>query len=225
MAADGKVVAPLAEGHAEHLFGLLFGRNVVRVNLDDVVTAFLLFLQKSQCFRRIAGGNDAVGDLAPDDGGGDGVTDIAEGDPVAETAHAVCASGAGVGARDGAVVQTRNVVHEAGALQFFRQGRAETCRSGAHVFEAGRSRLIQRLFQFLDQLPAVQSIQEVDVAGAPVQDRKGQFAATLHGESGRLLIGIAPVFQFKFSHARSPYSCLLIISCWTAPVSRFSSQP
>ena len=57
--------------------------------------------------------------------------------------------------------------------------------------------------QLLHQLPGIQCVQEVDVAGAAVENGDGQVAAVVHVDLGRLLIGVAAVFQFKFFHGEN----------------------
>ena len=55
-----------------------------------------------------------------------------------------------------------------------------------------------RCLQLFDQLPSVQGVQQVDVAGTAVQDCDGQSAAVFHVNTGRLLIGVTAIFQGKF---------------------------
>ena len=55
----------------------------------------------------------------------------------------------------------------------------------------GKSR---SFLQLLDQLPAVESIQEVDISGLAVQDGNRQVTAVFHEDSGRLLVRVTSVF-------------------------------
>jgi hypothetical protein len=62
------------------------------------------------------------------------------------------------------------------------------------MLEAGGSRQTGSSLQLFYQLPCVQGIQEIDVTGTSVQYFNREFAF-LHENSGRLLIGIAPVLK------------------------------
>ena len=68
-------------------------------------------------------------------------------------------------------------------------------------------------FEFLDQLPGIQSVHKVDIAGTTIENGKGQITAVMHVKLGRLLVGIAAILQFKFFHFSSPYACLFRIRC------------
>ena len=50
------------------------------------------------------------------------------------------------------------------------------------------------LFQLLDQLPAVEGVQEIDVARFAVEHLDRQLASVLHKDAGRLLIRVAAIF-------------------------------
>ena len=55
-----------------------------------------------------------------------------------------------------------------------------------------------------DQLPAVERVQKIDIAGAAAEYLDGQLAAVLHKNAGRLLIGIAAVLELDFiGHGRT----------------------
>ena len=51
------------------------------------------------------------------------------------------------------------------------------------------------LFQLLDQLPAIEGIQKIDIAGFSVQNLNGKLPVVLHENFGGLLVGVAAVFQ------------------------------
>ena len=59
---------------------------------------------------------------------------------------------------------------------------------GGHCHHAGG------FFQFLHQLPGVQGVQEIDVAGTAVENGDGQIRAIGHVNAGRLLVGVTAVF-------------------------------
>ena len=56
------------------------------------------------------------------------------------------------------------------------------------------------LLQLTHQLPAVEGIHKIDVTRTAIQHGDRQFAAIRHIKAGRLLIGIAAIFQFQFFH-------------------------
>ena len=166
------LVAPLLEGDAEHLFVFHGGRHVVRVNLDDVVGAFALFAQDLERFFRVVRRYDPVAHLSLDEGGGGGVARVAQGDEVAIARHAVGPACACVGAGQGGE-RNLHVVHEIDFPQRVAQGQADGGPGGGDVLEGSGGGQACGLFQFLDQLPAVEGVQEVDVSGASVQHFNG----------------------------------------------------
>ena len=197
---DFKVVAALFEGDAEHLLALLHFGHVVGIDLNDVVVALALLLQDLQGFGLIAGGDDAVGHFPLDHLGGGHVAHVAQGNPVAEGAHTVCAAGTGISAGQGRIIQTLDIIHKAGLLQIGGKRNADCGGSGAHVLEAGHSGHAQGSLQFLHQLPAVEGIQEVDETGTAGQDFDRQLAAVAHVDLRGLLVGVAAILEFEFFH-------------------------
>ena len=129
-----------------------------------------------------------------------GETFVGEGDEIAEGGHAVSAAGADIGAGQGVLVQALHILHEAGLLQVQRQGLAHGGGGGRDVLEGSGTGHAGGLLQLLDQLPGVQGIHEVDVAGTAVQDGDGQLAAVMHIQGSGLLIGVAAVLQLKVLH-------------------------
>ena len=96
-----QLVTALFEGDAVDLLALYRGRDVGGVDLDDIVIAALLGLQKGQGLLGVARGDAAVGHLPLDQPGRVLVADVGQGDEVAEGGHPVSASGPGVGAGQG----------------------------------------------------------------------------------------------------------------------------
>ena len=217
LAVDFEIVAALLEGDAEDLLALLRLGHVGRVDLHDVVGAVALAFEQLQGFGRIAGGDDAVGDLALDDPRGGHVAGLGQGDPVAEGAHAVGAPCPRVGAGEGAVVEALDVVDEAGLPQLLVHRQAEGRAARADVLEGGRAGQAGRLLKLPDELPGVEGVEEVDVAGAAGEDLDGQLRAVAHIDLRGLLIGVAAVFEFKFLHG-APHRYLLISRSSKAPV-------
>ena len=77
------------------------------------------------------------------------------------------------------------------------------------------------LLQLLNELPGVQRVQKIDVAGTAVENGDGQIGTVGHVDFRGLLVGIAAVFQFKFVHVTSLlYWCLFTMRCSYSRVSR-----
>ena len=200
---DPEIVSALLEGDAEHLLALDGLGPVGEVDVHDVVVALLLGLEDLQGLGLVAGGDDAVAHLMLDDLGGGHVAHIRQSDPVAEAAHPVSAAGPGIGAGQGAQLHIRgNVVHLA---QHIVQGQAQGGAGGGDMLEGSGGADAGGLFQFPHQLDAVESVQEVDIAGLAVQHGHGQVAAVRHKDPGRLLVGVAAIFQCQFVHIPIPF--------------------
>ena len=58
-------------------------------------------------------------------------------------------------------------------------------------------------------LLGVEGVQEIDVAGAAVQNLNWQLGAVSHIDAGRLLVGVGAVFQLEFVHKFSPPPCCI----------------
>ena len=201
---DLEVVAALLEGDAENVLVLLGSGDIVRVDLHHVVVALLLGLQDLQGLVGITGGNDAVGDLVLQVPGGGGVAHIGEGRPVAIRAQAVGAPGTDVGTGDGG--ELCRLVHEVDFLIHIGEGQAHGSAGRGDVLERSGGGQASGGLELLDQLPGVQRVQKVDVAGLAVEDGDGQVAAVTHKDAGGLLVGVAAVFEFQFVHvSRSFY--------------------
>ena len=67
------------------------------------------------------------------------------------------------------------------------------------MLEGGRRGQAGRLFQLADKLPAVERVQQVDIARPAVEHADGQFAL-LHKHARGLLVRVAAVFKFHFLH-------------------------
>ncbi len=75
------------------------------------------------------------------------------------------------------------------------QGIAQGGAGGRDMFKGGRGNHAGILFELFHQLPAVEGIQKVDIAGLAVQYVNRQIAAVRHKDPGRLLVGVAAVFK------------------------------
>ena len=146
----------------------------------------------------VSGGNDAVAHLALDEQGRGLVAGVAQRTEVTIRAHAVGTAGAGIGIGQGSELEVY-VVHEVNLLQRVAEGQSHGRPGRRYVLETGGGGQSGGSLELLDQLPAVQGIEEVDVAGAAVDDRDGQFPL-LHIDAGRLLVRIASVLECVFFH-------------------------
>ena len=206
--ADFVLVPALLEGDAEHVLVLLGGGDVGRVDLNHVVAALLLGLQNLQGLRRIAGGDDAVGDLGLEVVRRRRVAHVGEGRPVAVGAQAVRPPGPDIGAGDGGELRLR--LHEVEPSVRLAEGQAHGGPGGGDMLEAGGGgNSSGGLLQLPGQLPGVQGVQKVDIAGLAVQDGEGQVPAVLHEDAGGLLVGVAAVFQFQLVHGPRSFVCVL----------------
>ena len=170
---EANLVASLLERDAEHLLALDGSRTVVGIDADDVVRSLALCTQNLECLGRVVGSDDAVAHLALDDEGRGLVAGVAQRDEVTIRRHAIGTAGTGIGTGHRRVVETRNVVDEVDVLQRVGEGQSygSTCRR--HVLERCCCRQTGGLSQFAHQLPGVQRVEEVDVAGAATQHFDG----------------------------------------------------
>ena len=211
LAVDFKIVSSLLKGDAKNLFGFLNNRNVIGVDLNDVVVALSLALENFKCFGLVAGSDNAVGYLALDEECGGNVANVREGYPVAKGAHTVGAARSCIGASQGGLVKTFDVINEASLFQLFGERNTNRRRRGADVLERGDCGESERGFQLLDKLPRVESIEEIDISRSAAQNFDGQLAAILHIDLCRLLVGVTAVFEFKFFHFAPPHTFLFTI--------------
>ena len=200
---DLVVVAALLKGDAEDVLGLLGGRHVVGVDLDDVVLAGLLGLEDLKSLVGIAGSDDAVGNLALEVAGHVGVAGVGQGHPVAVGAQAVGTAGADVGAGDGG--ELAGLVDEVHLAVGLAERRAHGSAGRGDVLEGSGSGKARGGLQLAHELPGVEGVEEVDVAGLAVENGKGQVGAVLHVNAGGLLVGVAAVLELEFVHVGSPW--------------------
>ena len=218
LTVDFKVVSALLKGDAKHLLGFLNGRNVVGIDLYDVVASLSLALEDFKRFGFISGSDNTVGNLALNKERGGNVANVGEGYPVAKGTHTVGAARSCVSASQGRLVKTFDIINEASLFQLFGKRNADCRRGGADVLERGNCRESERGFEFLNELPRVESIEEVDVTGSATQNFDGKLASILHINLCRLLIGVTTVFEFKFFHFASPHTFLFTILVSLSPL-------
>ena len=193
---DGDIVALLLEGHAEDGLRFLFCRNVGRIHLYDEVASLALRLENLQGGFGIGGRDDAVGNLALQEGSCLGVAWVGESDEIAVRRHAVSAARTDVGGRNGRQFDSFDKVC---LLQCIGQGNGDGGACRAHMLEGCRCRKAGRFLEFLHELPAVHGVEQIDVAGLSVQYLERKFAA-FHINTRGFLVRIAAVFQFEFFH-------------------------
>ena len=205
---DFEVVSALFECDTEYLFYFLYFRNVVGVDFYDIVVAVSFGFQDFQCFVCVAGSDDTVGNFSFDQSCCCFVTNIAQCDPVAEGGHSVCTSCSCISQCQRGFIQTFDIIYEASLFQVIAHRCTYCCGCGRNVFEGCCCGHAQSFFDFLYQLPAVKSIQEVDVTGSAGQDFDGQFLVTVHVDFCRFLVGVTTIFQFEFFHCKYPLSLM-----------------
>ena len=184
-------IASLLECDAEHLFAFYRFGNIVGVYLDDVVSTFAFLTQDLERLLRVVRSNHPVADFTFDEGGGGGIASVAQCDEVAVARHTVGTSCTGVCTGDGGE-RNLHVVHKVYFFQRVAQREADGSPGGRHVFERCGGRHAGGFFQFLDQLPTVEGIQEVDVPRTAVEHFNRQFAFG-HINTRGFLIRIASV--------------------------------
>ena len=176
--------------------------NVVGIHLQDAVVAFFLALEDLQGIVIIGGSDDAVGDFGLDQVCGAGIALVGQGDEITKAGHSVGAAGTGIGCCHGS--ELSGILDPVDLFLYFGEGKADGCAGGGDVLEGCGRRLAGGLFELFDELIAVEGIKQVDVAGAAVQYCDGKLASVFHVDAGRLLVGVASVFQLKFIHDKCP---------------------
>ena len=169
------LVASLFKGDAEHLLAFNGGRHIVRVDLDDIIGALALVVQYLQGLGGIVGCNDAIAHLTLDECGRGCIAGVAQCHKVAVAAHAVGATGTGIGASQGRKLDL-HIVNEIYLLQGVAQWKSYGSTGWRYMLETGCCGETRGGFEFLDKLPAVERVKEVDITGASVQDLDGKFS-------------------------------------------------
>ena len=188
---DFSFVALLLEGNTEYLLVLQQLRLVVFINFNNVVGAFAFALQNGKSFFGITGCDNTVRNLACQHFSSLHVTNIRQSNKVAVGAHTVRTAGTCI-----SICQRRKlqVVY---IINFFqgiaqRQAYCSTCR--AYVLKGCCCRQAGCFLQFFYQLPAVKSIEKIDITRTAVQYLNRQLAAIVHVNTCAALIRIAAIF-------------------------------
>ncbi len=202
---DDQLISALLESDAEDLLFLKCGGLIIRIDLEHAVIAFFLLLENLKCLRLIIGSDDSVGDFPGNQFRGAHVAGIREGDEIAEGGHSVRASCARVSTAHRG--QLAHIVYPVDLLLDIGQRKADRRACGGDVLEGSRRDLAGCFLKFAYQLPAVEGVQKVDVSGSSAEDLERKVRAVFHKNAGRLLIGVAAVFEFHFFHF-----CLVLLT-------------
>ena len=199
----GKInlIATLFEGDAKHLLALERSGAIGGIDLQDVVSTFALFAEDGEGFGGEIRGNDAVAHLALDEQGGGFIARVGEGNKVTVARHAVGTTGTGIGRGDGRKGQGE-VVAEIDAAQSVAHGQPHGSTGGRDVLKGSRCGQTGGRFELAHKLPAVESIEEVDVTGTSGEHLDGEGAAVVHVDAGRRLVGVATILQSQFVHKK-----------------------
>ena len=189
---DLEEVVTLFKCNTEHLFPLQVCRTVCRVDLDDVISTLALGFQNLQSLRLIARCNDTVRNFTLDHLCSGNIADIRQRNKITVRRHTVCASCSCICTSQRR--QLAQVVYEIDLLQRIRKRCANCCAGRRYVLEGRCCAHTGSLFQLRHQLPAVESIQQVDIARLAVQHSDRQIAAAFHIDAGRLLVRVTAVF-------------------------------
>ena len=158
LTVDFKIISPLFKGDAKYLLGLLNGRNIIGVDLNDVVIALSLALENFKCLGLVAGSDNAIRNLALNKERSGDVANVGEGYPVAKGAHTVGAARSCVGTSQGRLVKAFDVIDKASLFQLFGERNTDSRRGGADVLKRGDCGESECGFELLDKLPRVESI-------------------------------------------------------------------
>lgn len=192
LGGDFDVVSVLLEGDAVDGSGFCGSWGIVGVDLENEVLAALLLLEDLESGILVAGGNDTVGDFLGNDAGSGDVDNVAECNDITEAAHAVGASGTGIGLSESRGLNALNVIDKVDLALFSSKGKTNGSTGGRDVLETGGSGLAQSLLELLDQGPGIQRVEEVDVARRATEDLEGQLLRDAVSSS-RLLVRVGTI--------------------------------
>jgi PAS domain-containing protein len=88
-----------------------------------------------------------------------------------------------------------DIINEVNLLQCVAQRQADSCTGRRNVFETSGSRHSCSSLEFLDQLPGIEGIQEVDVARTAVDHFDRKLPSVIHIDARRFLIWITSVLK------------------------------
>ena len=184
------IIPLLLEGHTENLLVFKLGRTVGRIDFDDIVIPLLLALQKLQSRIRVPWCNDSIRHFAVDDLCGRLVAHIRQRDEIAIGAHTVDAAGTGISTGERGIIEAFDVIDKASLLKLLGKLPADRRAGRRNMLEGSCRHLAGRLLDILDELPAVERIQEIDVAGTSVQNLNRELGTILHINLRRFLVRV-----------------------------------
>ena len=128
------------------------------------------------------------------------IAHIRKGHKIAEGGHPVRAARTHISRCKRGIQKPLNLIGKVDFSERFGKRHANRRARRAHMLERSGRRKAERRFQFPHKLPAVERVQQVDIARAAVEhgDRK---LALFHEYARGLLVRVAAVFQFQFFHA------------------------
>ena len=119
------------------------------------------------------------------------VADIGQRDEITVAAHSVGAPGSCVSAcKRGKLTE---IVDPVDLCEGIGQRETDSGACRRNMLEACGGRVAGSCFEFLYKLPAVECVEEINVAGTAVQNLDGKLSAVFHVDSGGLLIRVAAV--------------------------------
>ena len=169
------------------------GRTIGGIYLDDIIGTLTLVAQHLQSLLGVVGCYDAIAHLTLDECGGGEVACVAQRNEVAIGTHTVGSACTGISTGNGSEGNL-HIIHEVDVGKSVIERQAHCCSCGRHMLETCCCRQASGLLQLAHQLPAVECVQEVDVAGTAVENLDGEFAF-LHIDARRLLVGVATVLE------------------------------
>ncbi|CDA78812.1 putative uncharacterized protein [Clostridium sp. CAG:242] len=189
---DLQVVSSLFKGNTEYIFVFDFLWNIGRIDLDYIVAAFTFLLEDCQSFFGITWSDDAVGNFTFDDSCSAFITNIGQCDKVTVGGHSVCASCSCISACNWR--KLTQIVYKVDFLHGVIKRQTNCCACWGNVFEGSCCRKSGCFFEFFYQLPAVECVQEVNIAWFTVENLDWKFASIFHKDSGRFLIWVTSIF-------------------------------
>ena len=136
LVVDLKFISSLFECDTEDLFVLKRLRHIALIDLDNVIVSVLLALQDLKRLLSIAGGDNAVGDFPLDDLCCGRITDIGEGNEIAEGAHSVSSAGTCVSTCERG--ELTHIIHKIDLLQYIAERKADCSACRGNMLEGCR---------------------------------------------------------------------------------------
>ena len=191
---DGQLLTALFKGYAVHLLVLDRSRYISRIDLNHVVVSFFLLMKDLQSLLGIARSDDPVGNLSFDQKSGIFIAGIGKGDEISEGRHTVCASGSRIGTGQRGEVFPVHIVYPVDLCLGLGKRKTNSSTCGRYMLKGGSCRKAGLFFQTAYQLPAVESIQEIDITRFAGKHLDRKLTSVFHINAGRFLVGVASIF-------------------------------